>query len=61
MRFIEMIKPKWPPQPRFYSQVKTKNTNRFADPENLYIIPGFDGILKKKRKKNFDYTGTWKA
>ena len=25
---------------------ETNNTNRFADPENLYI-PGLEGILKK--------------
>ena len=42
-----MIKPKWPPQPRFQSHTKTDNTNRLANPENLYNIPGFEGILKK--------------
>ena len=30
--------------------MKTDNTNRLSDPENLYI-PGFEGILKKKLKK----------
>ena len=48
---IKLIKPKWPPpQPRFQSHMKTDNTNRLADHENLYI-PGFKGILKKKLKK----------
>ena len=35
------------PQPCFQSHMKTNNTNRLADPENLYI-PGFEGILEKK-------------
>ena len=47
--------------------MKTDNTDRLADPENLHLyIPGFEGILKKKLKKNkspgggrFDYR--WKA
>ena len=35
--------------PRFQSHIKTDNTNRLADPENLYMyIPGFDEILKKR-------------
>ena len=34
---LKLIKPKWPPQPRFQSHMKTDNTNRLADPENLYI------------------------
>ena len=33
---FKLIKPKWPPQPRFQSHMKTDNTNRLADPENLY-------------------------
>ena len=47
---LKLIKPKWPPQPRFQSHMKIYNTNRLADPENLYI-PGFEGILKKSLKK----------
>ena len=45
--------------------MKTDNTNRLKDPENLYI-PGFKEILKKVAKKMlslgggyFDYR--WKA
>ena len=34
---LYLIKPKWPPQARFQSHMKTDNTNRLADPENLYI------------------------
>ena len=34
----------------FQSHMKIYNTNRLADPENLYI-PGFKGILKKKVQK----------
>ena len=34
---IKLIKPKWPPQPRFQFHMKTDNSNRLADPENLYI------------------------
>ena len=45
---LKLVKPKWPPQPRFQSHMKTDNTNRLAD-----YIPGFGGILKKKSlKKN---------
>ena len=30
-------KTKWQPQPRFQSHMKTDNTNRHTDLENLYI------------------------
>ena len=43
---LKLIKPKWPTQSRFQSHMKSDNTNRFADPENL-CIPGFKQILKK--------------
>ena len=46
---LKLIKLKYPPQPRFQSHMKTENTYRLADPENLYI-PGFEGILKKSRR-----------
>ena len=44
---LKLIKPKWPPQPRSQSHMKTDNNKRLADPENLFI-PGFEGNLKKK-------------
>ena len=48
-RFIKIEKPKWPPQPRFQSHMKTDRTNRLVDHENLYMyIPGFEEILKKR-------------
>ena len=37
-------------QPRIQSHM---NTNRLADPENLYI-PGFEGVLKKKVEKKIN-------
>ena len=43
-----MIKPKWRLQPRFQSHMKTDNTNRLADPENLYIYTKFQENSKKK-------------
>ena len=33
---LKLIKPKWPPQPRFQSHMKMDNTNRLTDPGNLY-------------------------
>ena len=50
---LKLIEPKWPPQPRFQSHMKTDNTNRLADPENLYIYiyNRFRGNCEKKIKK----------
>ena len=52
---LKLIEPKWPPQPRFQSHMKMDNTNRLADPENLYIYiyiyNRFRGNSEKKLKK----------
>ena len=42
---LKLIKPKWPPQPRFQSHMKTDNTNRLTDPVNLYIYQVLAVIL----------------
>ena len=46
---LKLIKPKWPSQPHFQSHMKTDNTNRLADPENLYIYTMFRGNSEKKK------------
>ena len=46
-----LIKPKWPPQLRFQSDMKTDNTNRLTDPENLYIYQVSRVFKKRGRKK----------
>ena len=48
---LKLIKPKWPPQPRFQSPMKTDNTNRLQDPENLYIYQVSKEFWKKVLKK----------
>ena len=48
---LKLIKPKWPPQPRFQSHMKTDNTNRLADPEKLYMYQVSREFWKKKFKK----------
>ena len=42
-----MIKPKWPPQPRFQSH----KINGLTDPENLYIYEVSREFWKKSWKK----------
>ena len=44
---LKLIKPIWPPQPRFQSHMKTDNTNGLADPENLYIYQASREFWKK--------------
>ena len=54
---IKLIKPKWPPQPRFQSHIKTDNTNRLAYHENLYIYQVSREFKKKSLKKNWSPGG----
>ena len=43
---LKLIKPKWPPQPCSQAHKKTDNTNRLAEPKNLYMYtPGYEEIL----------------
>ena len=48
---LKLIKPKWLPQPRFQSHMKTDNTKRLADPENLYNTRFRENSEKKVLKK----------
>ena len=51
---LKLKKPKWPPQPRFQSHMKTDKTNRFVDPANYQVWREF---WKKSCKNIF---ATWR-
>ena len=48
---LKLIKPKWPPQPSFQTHMKTNNTDKLADPENLYIYQVSRELKKSLKKK----------